>query len=87
MRNFDYDEFERAINEQFHYIDFEEAIEDMFQPMIDGTTSKEEWEDLFKMVEEYFDLECLDMVDDERCRKIIVDAAEEQIGWIREICC
>lgn len=85
MEKFNYSEFASAINDQMYYLDMEEAIEDILQPTIDGTFSEEDYKEYFVMVEEQFDMECVHMVNDEKCREIIKDACQAQINRLREM--
>ena len=85
MEKFSYSKFSEAINDQMYYLDMEEAIEDILQPTIDDTFSEEDYKEYFIMVEEQFNMKCLHMVNDPKCREIIKEAAQDQINRLREM--
>lgn len=85
MKEFNYEDFREAINDQFLYLDMEEAIDDILQPILDGTMPPEDMEDIFSATEEYFGISCMDKINDPQALEIVKEAAATQIENLREM--
>lgn len=85
MKEFNYEDFREAINDQFIYLDMPEAIDDILQPILDETLPLEDMEDILSATEEYFGISCIDKLNDPMVMEIIKEAAKKQIENLREM--